>query len=312
MTLEYVKQLSPGNPEGKAETAYPTTEQTELVNKLLHPLDPVPTGLPITKSILQAKAVIFDIYGTLLISAAGDVGSDSAEDDEQAFVQALVDGGWDSTAVKGSGTKILQEEIAKVHQKKKEQGVQFPEIDILQIWQKVLPRLGLPAGEEHNTELAALSYECRINPVWLMPGLKETLTGFQAKDVRLGILSNAQFYTPLLFEILCDCPLVELGFDSELSLFSYRESEGKPAPNLFSRLASRLDKYDIPAPEVLYVGNDMLKDIWPAANVGWQTALFAGDKRSLRLREDDPRVIAVQPDLIIDDLRQLLPESVKA
>jgi len=287
-------------------------EQTELIGRLIHPLEPIPTGLPATQSVLHPKAVIFDIYGTLLISAAGDVGPDSAEDDEHAFAQALFDGGWDSAAIKGSGTNLLQEEIAKVHLEKKELGIQFPEIDILQIWQKVLLRLGLPVKEGRNVELAALSYECRTNPVWSMPGLRETLAGIQAKGVRLGILSNAQFYTPLLFETLCDRPLDELGFDPELSLFSYREGQGKPAPNLFSRLASRLDKYDIPASEVLYVGNDMLKDIWPAANVGWKTALFAGDKRSLRLREDDPRVTNVQPDLIIDDLRQLLSEPVKA
>jgi len=282
------------------------TEQTELIGKLLYPLEPVPTDLPVKQAVVHPRAVIFDIYGTLLISAAGDVGPDSAEDNEQAFVQALADGGWDSTVVKGSGTRILQEEIAKVHQEKKEQGVQFPEIDILQIWQKVLLRLGLILKDGATAELVALSYECRTNPVWSMPGLKDTLTGLQSRGIRLGILSNAQFYTPLLFEILCDRTLDALGFDPVLSLFSYREGEGKPASNLFSRLAARLARYEIAASEVLYVGNDMLKDIWPAAKVGWKTALFAGDKRSLRLRADDPRVMGIQPDMIIDDLRQLL------
>ena len=67
---------------------------------------------------------------------------------------------------------------------------------------------------------------------------------------------------------------------------------------MFTRLASRLDRYDVQAPEVLYVGNDILNDIlkniWPAATVGWETALFAGDKRSLRLRTDDQRVMGVR------------------
>jgi putative hydrolase of the HAD superfamily len=282
------------------------TEQRKLIGKLLYPLEPVPTGLTVNQAVVYPKAVIFDIYGTLLISAAGDVGPDSAEDNEQAFIQALADGGCDSAVVKGSGIRILQDEITKVHQKKKAQGVEFPEIDILQIWQKVLLRLGLAVKDGATVELVALSYECRTNPVWSMPGLTDTLAGLQSRGIRLGILSNAQFYTPLLFEILCDRTLDALGFDPVLSLFSYREGEGKPAPNLFSKLAARLDKYDIPASEVLYVGNDMLKDIWPAAEVGWKTALFAGDKRSLRFREDDPRVMGVQPDMIIDDLRQLL------
>jgi putative hydrolase of the HAD superfamily len=53
------------------------------------------------------------------------------------------------------------------------------------------------------------------------------------------------------------------------------------------------------------VGNDMLKDIWPAARLGCKTALFAGDRRSLRLREDDERCRELEPDLVVDDLSQL-------
>ena len=57
---------------------------------------------------------------------------------------------------------------------------------------------------------------------------------------------------------------------------------------------------------VLYVGNDMLNDMLPAAAAGFQTALFAGDARSLRLRETDPRCIDVSPDIVLTDLSQLI------
>ncbi len=289
---------------------------SQVARRLLHPLTPIPTGFPARISPMQPKAVIFDIYGTLLISAAGDVGPDSAKDDEQAFLQALVDGGWDPTLIHEKGTSLLQEEIHTVHREKRAQGVRFPEIDILQIWHRVLIRLGLLTEGENRIKikkirLTALSYECRTNPVWPMPGLLETLSRLQDKKIMLGILSNAQFYTPILFETLCNHQsLTGLGFDPDLCLFSYLEGEGKPSPNLFSTLALRLDDYGVAASEILYVGNDMLKDIWPAADVGWQTALFAGDNRSLRLRKDDPRVRNVQPTMVIDDLRQLVDATV--
>jgi putative hydrolase of the HAD superfamily len=61
---------------------------------------------------------------------------------------------------------------------------------------------------------------------------------------------------------------------------------------------------------VLYVGNDMRNDILPATKTGFQTALFAGDRRSLRLREDDPQCKNVVPNLVITDLIQIL-EHVK-
>jgi putative hydrolase of the HAD superfamily len=57
---------------------------------------------------------------------------------------------------------------------------------------------------------------------------------------------------------------------------------------------------------VLYVGNDMLHDVLPAAAMGFRTALFAGDRRSLRRREGDARVASVTPDVVVLQLRDLL------
>jgi putative hydrolase of the HAD superfamily len=64
-------------------------------------------------------------------------------------------------------------------------------------------------------------------------------------------------------------------------------------------------QYGILPEDTLYVGNDMLNDIWPAAQCGLKTSLFAGDQRSLRLRETDPRCSDLEPDVIITKLSQL-------
>ena len=58
--------------------------------------------------------------------------------------------------------------------------------------------------------------------------------------------------------------------------------------------------------EALYVGNDMLNDILPACKLGFHTALFAGDARSLRRRDGDGQLEAVAPDLVLTELGQLL------
>jgi putative hydrolase of the HAD superfamily len=49
----------------------------------------------------------------------------------------------------------------------------------------------------------------------------------------------------------------------------------------------------------------MLNDIYPAHRSGFQTALFAGDARSLRWRRDDPRCSGLTPDLVVTDLNQV-------
>jgi putative hydrolase of the HAD superfamily len=56
---------------------------------------------------------------------------------------------------------------------------------------------------------------------------------------------------------------------------------------------------------VLYIGNDIRNDIWPADRLGCRTALFAGDARSLRLREDDERLSDVKPDRVVTALGQI-------
>ena len=287
----------------------PVQEQVALIRDLSTPVQPLPTGYPTRVSPARARAVVFDIYGTLLTSAAGDVGVDAAEDDARAFALAMADGGWPGPepAVAGQAVELLRQEIARDHALRRGQGIDYPEVEILEIWRRVLARLALaPPGPTRSLPRLAISYECRTNPVWPMPGLAETLRSLQGRDLVLGILSNAQFYTPLLFEAFLGRDPQGLGFAPHLSLWSYREMEGKPSPGLFMRLDQRLQEQGIASAEVLYVGNDMLKDIWPAAQVGWRTVLFAGDARSLRLRADNPLVAGTRPDMVIDRLEQLL------
>ena len=50
----------------------------------------------------------------------------------------------------------------------------------------------------------------------------------------------------------------------------------------------------------------------PADAVGFQTALFAGDRRSLRLRTEDRRCLDLRPDLVLTDLGQLNQYLLKA
>ena len=88
--------------------------------------------------------------------------------------------------------------------------------------------------------------------------------------------------------------------------WSYRSGEAKPSTALFRGVLESLARQGIKPEECLYVGNDIRNDIWPAGELGFRTALFAGDARSLRLRAEDPDCRDVRPDLVLTDLRQLL------
>ncbi|NNF99259.1 MAG: HAD family hydrolase [Desulfobacteraceae bacterium] len=267
----------------------------------LTPMSPIPTFLVSRGELIKpVKAVVFDIYGTLFISGSGDIGTEATATANSAELVSLFTL-HDLESSPASLRRQLHDTIRAVHQTKKESGIEYPEVDILEIWERIL---GWPDAEKIR-EFAA-GYELIVNPVYPMPDAKEVIAYCQSADIAMGILSNAQFYTPCLFEWYYKKTTTALGFQSDLCIYSYQLGMGKPEQALFEICASRLEKKGINRSNVLYIGNDMANDIMPAARSGFQTALFAGDRRSLRLREKDPRCFGVVPDLVITGFGQLV------
>lgn len=279
------------------------------------PLEPLGTGLaPALPARAGIRSVVFDVYGTLFVSGSGEVGTAGDAVSDTACEQALRESG---CTLHGTGIGRLcrnryTEEILEAHRTSRARGIRYPEVDIVTIWHRVLQRLsaeGLVSGEITPARLVevAVRYEARTNPVWPMPSCAETLARLSRAGLVLGIVSNAQFYTPLLFPAFLGAPPDLLGFDERLCVWSYRLGEAKPSPSLFAELVTTLDaEYGIRPHETLFVGNDMLNDVSAARDAGLRTALFAGDRRSLRLREDDPRCADVKPDAVILDLIDIL------
>ena len=273
---------------------------------------PEPTGVHDRLICLSGiRAVLFDVYGTMFVSGSGDIGVAGATGNARALEEALSSAGFscESAGTGERGIELLLQEIQEAHAKRRREGIEYPEVDIRQIWKDVLSALtkeelvrGAPSPEAWTR--LAVEYECRVNPVWPMPGLADSLENAREKGVLLGIVSNAQFYTPLLFRAFLGGAPEEIGFRRSLCVWSYAEFEAKPSIGLFRPALRSLEReYGISASETLYVGNDRLNDLWPAGESGCRTALFAGDKRSLRLRENNPRCAAIEPDLVITDLR---------
>jgi putative hydrolase of the HAD superfamily len=206
--------------------------------------------------------------------------------------------------------EVLAGSVKAAHDGLRTRGVEYPEVDIRSIVLEVLRYLraggfGGPEPTKAFCEALAVEYECRSNPTWPMTGLEETIRALRERNLPLGLVSNAQFFTPLLFPAHLEVSLETLGFEDALCVFSYEMLEAKPSRRLYQRVVSELARRGIEPGEVLYVGNDRLNDILPASKEGMKTALFAGDARSYRPRDGDPRVAAVREDILLTDLRQL-------
>jgi putative hydrolase of the HAD superfamily len=250
-----------------------------ILKKHLKPLEPIPLKVKRQITPFSPKCILFDVYGTLLISGAGDIGKDS-ELNDTFFYQTARELDLPLLKMPSSPTNLLLELIAQEHKKKKDRGIEYPEVDIVHIWKTFFLHLGINLSLEKILEFAFL-YELLSNPIWPMPGLKELLNWLKEKKVLLGIISNAQFYTPLSLEFFLGQKLTHY-FNPELCFWSYKEKMAKPSQGLFQKAQQTLAKWHISPDQVLYVGNDVYKDIYPGTKVGFKGCLLAVDKRSYR------------------------------
>ncbi len=290
-----------------------TPRYADILRRHFRPLEPIATGeSPVLKRLAGIRAVLFDLYGTLFISASGEVGTARQSACEAALAGSLAALEIPVSGPVGWGAEYLFGVIEASHARSRAAGIDCPEVDIVEIWREVLAELtrrGLldaPAAEVADLKRLAVEYEARVNPCWPMPHLQECLVQLGELGRVLGIISNAQFYTVELFEALLGRRAEELGFDPELQYYSYAHGRAKPGTALFELAAGTLRRRGIAPGEAIYVGNDMLNDVFPAYKLGFRTALFAGDARSLRLRAADQQLQGISPDLVLTDLSQLL------
>ena len=273
------------------------------------PLAPIDTDIePMLSKMPDIRAVIFDVYGTLVVSGSGDVGSANKSDPGSKIGDALSAVGWYPPVldVPGYG-ELLQNEIRSANEARRSDTCPKPEVDIVDVWRNVLLKADLEdlASDTLRVVRLAAEYESRANPTWPMPGAGETLLRLRNSGVPMGIVSNAQIFTVPLVEDLLGANLGNGGFDLNLCVFSNRFRQAKPGPRLFDVLCAALAGGGIAPHQAIYVGNDMLNDVWAASQAGLRTAWFAGDQRSCRRRSDDSRCESLQPDIVLTEMLQL-------
>ncbi|MDD3276757.1 MAG: HAD family hydrolase [Kiritimatiellales bacterium] len=171
----------------------------DRITKLSRPIEPIPTGLKIDLHPIDGiETVLFDIYGTLLVSGSGDVGTAAATDSSEAMAQALREAGYKGNLERAGelGPEMMQAEIRLWHEKAKQNGFEYPEVEISKVWKNIIQKFQTleilkPDPDEVKILRLAVEYECRVNPTWPMTGALETIQQLKARDFKLGIVSNA-------------------------------------------------------------------------------------------------------------------------
>ena len=284
-------------------------------------MKPVPTHLkPFIRVDQDIKAFVFDVYGTILVSASGDIDESviSVENLKTALDASgieLAKGFAEPHAVLAEILEDFKKSIREYHQAASSEDRPYPEINILDIWENIIlsnhKRKRLILDGPLCIKCFTFVFEVLSNRIYPMPGMKELISTLSSRAYPLGIISNAQFYTPVILNFFLHGSISESEhvppFDADLTVFSYQYLRSKPDAYLFELLKKQMQmKYGIYADEILFIGNDMFRDIYPAQMAGFKTALFAGDTKSLRLRQERSELKKITPDFIVTDLRQIL------
>jgi putative hydrolase of the HAD superfamily len=218
---------------------------------------------------MNIRAVIFDIYGTLL-----EVGPPPTDADlrwERLFRDRLHS---DPPLSRLDFSIASSRVIARRHEAARARGIPWPEVHWPSVVTEVVPELArLPRRDQeeflfrqirtgHTTHLTA---ETAAALRWL-----------KEQECPLGVASNAQAYTLREVEAaLSDHALGMDLFERNLCFWSFEHGFGKPDPHVFQILTARLAALGISPRDTLMVGDRLDNDIEPARAHGWQTWLLS-------------------------------------
>jgi putative hydrolase of the HAD superfamily len=265
------------------------------------------------EKIGDIRAVIFDVYGTLINYRR------QGFDDKENRVHLLLDA-FRKVAEKFECTRYLIEMNPEEKPEKtlfdlyhglitlgREKGKPgLREAKVEKIWAIILamfqrrgfsPASDLPAQPEELARYFAYAYNFHSLGRSLYPGVAEALLSLRRNDFSLGIVANAQFYTPIDLTLLLRDQsrggIDDLNefFDPDLTFFSCEQPVAGKGEARFRPLYDALYEYRILPEQTLYIGNDFVSDIAAAQNAGMKAGLFTGDRESVYHNEQDGHTV---------------------
>lgn len=213
---------------------------------------------------MKHRAIIFDIYGTLL-----DVGpppADAVQRWDRAWRECLHDAPRLSLE---DFTAACDGIVAAEHRAARTRGIAFPEVYWPDVVRAVLPEIARsPTGAAGDSPFFQADL---MHTVRLMPGAAGALAAAGNAGMPLGLASNSQPYTRReLDAALSGAGLSRRLFTPELCFFSYEHGFSKPDPHVFCLLDARLRARGIAPAETLMIGDRADHDLEPARAAGWQ------------------------------------------
>lgn len=238
---------------------------------------------------MEIRGIIFDVNGTLI-----DIQTDEGREDIYRAISHFLT--YQGISLHRGEVRDLYFQI--MERQRKESNEAYPEFDAVAIFREIIERnagdftrsLRNAKLEQMPLFLAELYRGISRNKLQLYPEVKDVLDGLRLR-YSLAAISDAQsaYAVPELQAVgLLDYlnPIIVSGD------YGYR----KPDKRLFQKA---LDGLDMEAHHVLFVGNDMHRDIFGARQLGIKTVFFSSN-------QGEKEMSGVQADYVIYNFPELL------
>ncbi len=229
-------------------------------------------------SDLRPRAVLFDLYGTLI---------DIHTREDQPEV-------WDRLArflryrgLRADADALRHGFFRSAQRIQEESAERHPEVDNLGIFRSLLRELSYDGPDAFAEEVTQLFRTLSMVHFSLFPDTLHTLESLQQQRFRLGLVSDAQ-------RVFLDPEITMTGLRSFLDVIVISSDHGfhKPDHRLFEAAVAELG---LPRERVLYVGDNIPRDVCGAKAAGLKSVLV--NRNGKEAGEGD-----VQPDITLPDL----------
>jgi FMN phosphatase YigB (HAD superfamily) len=269
---------------------------------------------------LPVKAVLWTVYGTLVAVPGGEL---VFEADIEFVTDAALDKTiqefkmWNSMSRKpGAPAAYMKELFKKAFDIVRLTG--GGEVKSELIWDDIFKKLmtkeysydgSLYGPPAEYVKKIAYFYHASIQGAGCYPGAVEAIRAVSDAGKKQGLLADGQCFTPAqLRKCLRDQDAnfdPAMHFTADLRVLSAEHKVKKPFDDLFRTAAAACRAKGVSPDEVLHVGSNVLRDIAPAKKAGFRTALFAGDKNSLRATGEQLKDPHLRPDVLLTELHQI-------
>jgi FMN phosphatase YigB (HAD superfamily) len=280
---------------------------------------------PSAKPLPGIKAVLWDVYGTLLRISDGRF---TLFPDEEVRLQIALDktihefNMWNHMYRKPgppwqSMIGIYRSTIERQSMRASARG-DMTDVNLVETWQTLIGKLfekeyvfdeGIYGDLDEFAEKVAYFFHGCLQATEARANAVSAMTDLSASGVTQGFLADGQSFTLLqtlrALSMQAELPPLHELVRRQTLIFSYVDGVKKPSRSLYATAVQNLKELGIEPEETLHISCRLSTDLVPARAAGMKTALLVAEKSGLEVDANVLKDPATRPDRLLTDLSQV-------